>query len=179
MDEAAESRTIYLLRHAKSSWRDGSLSDFDRPLNKRGLRARDTMAQHMRNRGYRPDVIICSPARRATMTFEAIRPVVGDACAVDFDEGLYMGDPKALAHRIERVDDGARSVMLIGHNPGMHMLALALAEPSSTPAFNGLQFKFPTAALCVLRAQRRSWNALEAKSHQLVEFALPRELAAA
>lgn len=172
-------RTIYLLRHAKSSWGDASLSDFDRPLNKRGLKARETMARYMEGRGYRPDVVFCSAAKRAVMTLDAVRPILNSDTKVTVDEGLYLADPKALAHRMENLESSVTSVMLIGHNPGFHMLALALTEPSTSAEYNALQFKYPTAALCVLQTDQPHWRPMMEKSCRLVDYALPRELAAA
>lgn len=171
-------RTLYLLRHAKSSWRDSELSDFDRPLNKRGLRARVDIASYMDQMNYRPDVIICSTAKRAVMTLDAVRPLVPDSKIV-MDEGMYLADPQALAHRIEQVENDNRSILLLGHNPGLHMLALALSVPVSGPQFTALQAKYPTAALCVLQTHQQSWKPVTPNSYQLADFVLPRELAAA
>jgi phosphohistidine phosphatase len=169
-------RTLYLLRHAKSSWSDSALSDFDRPLNKRGKKAREHMARYIVQNGHIPDLIICSTARRAVMTLKALRPMVGSACRIVMDEGLYMADPKGLANRIENIDKDIASVMLIGHNPGFQMLALSLAEPSSRTEYDRLQFKFPTAALCILEIDQSTWGPLAPRSFQLSDFVLPREL---
>jgi phosphohistidine phosphatase len=171
-------KTLYLLRHAKSSWSEPEQADFDRPLNKRGRKARYAMAQYMENKGYAPEIIICSTAKRAEMTLDAIRPVAPKKCEIRMDDGLYMADPKALAHRIQQVDPGVASVMMIGHNPGLHMLALALAQPSGSEDYGGLQIKYPTAALCVLRASRESWQPVEPKSYELLDFTVPRSLVA-
>jgi phosphohistidine phosphatase len=179
MNNDAPLRTLYLLRHAKSSWQDKAMADFDRPLNKRGLQARIDIAQYMDRMGYRPDVILCSTAKRAAMTLEPVRQAAGGACKVTMDEGLYLADPKALAHRVAEIKPAHKSVMLIGHNSGMHMLALALAAPSATPAFTTLQLKFPTAALCVLQTTQSGWKPVAPNSYRLVDFVLPRELAAA
>ena len=100
-------------------------------------------------------------------------------CKIIMDDGLYLADPKALGHRISEVKNRLRSVMLIGHNPGLHMLALALAKPDSSPAFKALQSKYPTAALCVLRTVQKNWSPVTPNSYDLVDFVLPRELAAA
>ena len=179
MNSDAPLRTLYLLRHAKSSWQDKSMSDFDRPLNKRGLQARIDIAQYMERMNYRPEVIFSSTAKRAVMTLETVRHVAGKVCKVTMDEGLYLADPKALAHRVAEVKNRHASVMLIGHNPGMHMLALALTSPTSSPAFGTLQLKFPTAALCVLQTTQDAWKPVTPNSYRLVDFVLPRELAAA
>ena len=179
MNKDAPLRTLYLLRHAKSSWQDKSMSDFDRPLNKRGLQARVDMARYLERTDIKPDVILCSTAKRAVMTLDAVRASVGKDCKIIMDDGLYLGEPKALAHRVAEVKNKLRSVMLIGHNPGLHMLALALAKPDSTPAFKALQSKYPTAALCVLQTAQKNWKPVKPNSYDLLDFVLPRELAAA
>jgi phosphohistidine phosphatase len=169
-------KTLYLLRHAKSSWSDSALSDFDRPLNKRGKKAREHMASYMAQNGHIPDLIICSTAKRAMMTLDALRPVVGDACTTILDERLYLADPKVLVGFVENVDDAISSVMLIGHNPGLHMLALSLAEPSNSAEYSSLQFKYPTVALCILENVQNAWKPLLPRSFQLSGFVLPRDL---
>jgi phosphohistidine phosphatase len=179
MTSDASLRTLYLLRHAKSSWQDKALADFDRPLNKRGLQARTDIAEYMARMDYLPDVILCSTAKRAVMTLETVRQTASPACEIIMDEGLYLADPKALAHRVSEMQPKHRSMMMIGHNPGMHMLALALAAPSATPAFSMLQLKFPTAALCVLQSAQETWKPVVPNSYRLSDFVLPRELATA
>jgi len=179
MNATASTKTLYLLRHAKSSWSEPELADFDRPLNKRGRKARYAMAQYMDDKGYIPEIIICSTAKRAAMTLDAIRPVAGKTCEIRMDDGLYLADPKALAHRIEQIDPGINSVLMIGHNPGLHMLALALAQPATSEDYGGLQIKYPTAALCVLRARQEKWAPVEPKSYELLDFTVPRSLVAA
>jgi phosphohistidine phosphatase len=179
MTSDAPLRTLYLLRHAKSSWQDKALADFDRPLNKRGLQARVDIAQYMERMDYFPEVILCSTAKRAVMTLETVRQAAGSACEVIMDEGLYLADPKALAHRVSEMQPKYRSMMMIGHNPGMHMLALALTAPSEAQAFSMLQLKYPTAALCVLQSAQETWKPVVPNSYRLADFVLPRELAAA
>ena len=170
------SKTLYLLRHAKSSWPGGAKSDFDRPLNKRGLKACERMARHIAIMGYVPDLIFCSTAKRAMITLDALRPVVGDNCRIILDERLYLADPKVLVGFIESVDDAIGSVMVIGHNPGLHMLATSLAEPSDRAEYSRLLFTYPTAALCILENVDNAWKPLLPRSFQLSGFVLPRDL---
>ncbi len=176
MNVTENPRTLFLLRHAKSSWSDPDLSDFDRPLNKRGLKARNVMASYLQQNGYLPELIICSSAKRAKMTLEAVRPVVGAACEIVIDKGLYLADAKVLAHRVERIDPVVGSIMLIGHNPGLQMLALSLAAPANTDAYDKMQTKFPTAALCVLRCHQNNWAPMQPESYELLDFTVPRSL---
>src|SRR5262245_41814146 len=111
-------KRLYLLRHAKSSWKDVSLSDHDRPLAGRGRRASKAMARHLRDRGIEPDLVLCSTARRARETLDRIAPALGTT-AIEIEPGLYGASAHGLLERLHGVQDEIESVMLIGHNPGM------------------------------------------------------------
>ena len=178
MNSNAVPKKLFLLRHAKSSWSDAALSDFERTLNARGRNARIAMAKYIDQQGYRPEVIICSTAKRAQMTLDAIRPVVGEASRIELDEGLYLAEPKALVRRVAQLAPSVGSVMLIGHNPGLHMLALTLAIPSDAEAYHALHRKYPTAALCVLQGIQPGWNSMSPESYDLLDFTVPRSLGA-
>jgi phosphohistidine phosphatase len=109
-------KRLYLLRHAKSSWKDTSLPDHDRPLAGRGRRAAKAIARHMREQGIEPDLVLCSSARRARETLDRMEPAVGTP-AVRVEPDLYAASARALLERLRSVLDTVESVMLIGHNP--------------------------------------------------------------
>jgi phosphohistidine phosphatase len=98
-------KTIYLLRHAKSSWDDPELADIDRPLAKRGKKARKAIARHLLKKDMRPALILCSPAKRARSTLKSVRAALDADAAVQIDDGLYGGDAGALLRRIHELDD--------------------------------------------------------------------------
>jgi phosphohistidine phosphatase len=112
---------LYLLRHAKSSWDDPSLADFDRPLSPRGQRNAALLAAHLREEAITSELILCSPARRARATVEALGLV-----GATFQDELYGASAAELAALLARIPDSIRSAMLIGHNPGLEQLGHSL-----------------------------------------------------
>ena len=166
-------KRLYLLRHAKSSWKDTSLPDHDRPLNGRGRRAAKAMARHMREHGIEPELVLCSTARRARETLERIEPGL-DTRAVHLEPDLYAASAHALLERLRGVPDTVESVLLIGHNPGLQDLALELARPGS--AADELAAKYPTAALATLAFEASTWRELDRGTAELVELVRPRDL---
>ena len=163
-------RRLYLLRHAKSSWDERGLADHDRPLAARGRRAAKAIGRHLREQGIEPDLVLCSSAARTRETLERIGPLHGD---VRIESGLYGADAGTLLERLHEVPAATSSVMLIGHNPGIEQLALALARPG--PAVGELEVKFPTGALATLTFQD-SWDGLDRGTAELVDFVRPRDL---
>ena len=117
-------KTLYLVRHAKSSWKDESLCDAERPLNKRGKHDAPFMGKLLRQRSDLPDVIISSPAKRALNTSKLFAAELGYAKdnIVVMDE-LYMADVNDFLKIIQNVNDSANSIMLFSHNPGITYFA--------------------------------------------------------
>ena len=124
-------KTLYLVRHAKSSWKDASLDDFDRPLNKRGKHDAPFMAQKLANMGIKPDIILSSPAKRARKTAKAFSKTL-DAPLV-FDERLYEAGLRAFEETVLNAFQTYDSVMLVSHNPGLTMFN---DDISDRPIFN-------------------------------------------
>lgn len=168
-------KTLYLLRHFKSSWKDKTLEDFDRPLGKRGRRAAELMAAHVSRNGICPDQILCSPSRRTRETLERMLESFGGAVPTRLEQEIYMADAPTLLRRLHRLGDTA-SVMIVGHNPGLETLAEALVGSGETPTRTRLASKFPTGALAVLTADIEEWRQLEAGSARLDDFVCPRDL---
>jgi phosphohistidine phosphatase len=163
-------KRVYLLRHAKSSWKHRELADHDRPLAGRGKRAARAIAKHMRAHELEPELVLCSSARRARETLERIKPALGQA-PVRVEGELYGASARELLARLRRLPDAVGSVLVIGHNPAIHELALELAGPA--PELAG---KFPTAALATLAFDGSAWGELGPGAAELVELTRPREL---
>jgi phosphohistidine phosphatase len=166
-------KRLYLLRHAKSSWKDTSLPDHERPLAGRGRRAAKAIARHLREHGIEPDLVLCSSARRARETLKRIEPALGTA-AVRVEDDLYAASAQALLERLRSVPDTVESVMLIGHNPGLQDLALDLARRS--PTVGDFAAKYPTAALATLELSAPSWHELGHGTAELIALVRPRAL---
>ena len=146
-------KTLLLLRHAKSSWDDGSVPDHDRPLNNRGKKAAPRMGRLLHERGLRPDLILSSTAVRARKTAEAVAKACGYAKPPDLVERLYLATAGTLLEVAQTApDESVGRLMLVGHNPGMEDLVAILA---------GRLERFPTAALAVFDIAIESWRTLE------------------
>ena len=168
-------RTLYLLRHAKSSWSDEHLDDHDRPLAPRGEEAVARLRHYVEGEGVAPELVLCSSARRTVMTLEGLVPVLPDSTVIAVEDGLYGASSAGLLRRLHDVDDNVSSVMLIGHNPGLEMLAIALTGSGDGDLRRRLDEKFPTGALAVLGVTGR-WGDLAPSDATLQAFVVPREL---
>jgi phosphohistidine phosphatase len=152
---------VYLLRHAKSSWKEHGLADHDRPLAPRGRRAAKAIGRYLRKHHIEPELVLCSMVVRARETLKR----VGPGGEHRFERDLYAADAATLLARIQGVR--AASVMLIAHNPGIQDLAIGLARDAPE-----LEEKFPTGALATISFETTpAWHAGE-----LVDFVRPRDL---
>jgi phosphohistidine phosphatase len=174
-------RQLLILRHAKSSWDDAAMPDRDRPLNARGRRSVAIIRQAMQDLNLAPDMVLVSTARRTLETLEALEPW-SDAPLIEPMDTLYLADTAQLMATLNAVPETVRSVLLIGHNPGLHDLATSLAGPRAMAgggtAERRLAAGFPTAALAefVIAAP---WCELTQSGGRLVRFLTPRMLGAA
>ena len=166
---------LLLLRHAKSAWDDSSLADRDRPLSKRGRRAIAAIRDAMRELDLGPDVVLVSPARRTRETLEGLEPW-DSMPLIEPIERLYLASSKDLLAVLHEVNETVRSLMLIGHNPGMHELAIELVRSRpSTDATARLIASFPTAALAEFSIAV-PWARLDTGGGQLIRYLTPRDL---
>ncbi|HUC09907.1 MAG TPA: histidine phosphatase family protein [Stellaceae bacterium] len=163
---------LHLLRHAKSSWRD-DVEDHERQLNRRGREAAQLIGRRLPDIG-RIDLVLCSSAVRTRETLELIlaRTMPPPPCLIEDD--LYLADWDRLIERLARLDEDILSVLLVGHNPGLHQLAVALAEPHS-PMLARLANKFPTLARASFDIGTR-WSEIGGCRHRLVDYATPASL---
>lgn len=112
-------KTLYLLRHAKSSWDSPADTDFERPLNKRGKRTAPLMGQFLAERDLVPDAIVCSTAARAKRTAELIAENCGFEGEIQFTGELYPTSIGRCVNALQTVPDAADSAMIVAHNPGI------------------------------------------------------------
>lgn len=166
--------TVSLFRHAKSSWADPALEDFDRPLASRGLKAAPAMGAFMA-RKVRPDLVLCSPARRTRETLDLVAGLIGDPRTL-FPADLYLHSPETLLACIQAIEGPVRHVMVVGHNPGLHTLALALTRSRHSADAKALSAKFPTAGLAVITLPAESWRDIRAGTGRLILFMTPKRL---
>ena len=160
-------RTLWLLRHAKSSWDDPALPDHDRPLAPRGLKAGKRIRRWAADHEVRPDLVLCSTAARARETLALVQPALGSP-GVRFEVGLYHASAEFLLVRLRALDAHLDDVLLIGHNPGLHDLAHVLAPPGPDAV--------PTGALAELRLEIETWHDARPGCALLERLVLPRSL---
>jgi len=133
-------KTLYIARHAKSSWDDASLSDFERPLNKRGKRDAPFMANLLKEKGIKPDLILSSPAKRAKITAKHYHEALGGK--LDYDERIYEASLMSLIYLVQEAFENVDSLMIVGHNPGLTMLNDRVSDKSI--------YNIPTAAVVAI-----------------------------
>jgi phosphohistidine phosphatase len=169
--------TLALLRHAKSSWDDPSLGDFDRPLNTRGLKNAPEAGMALRELGLRPDLILCSSANRTRATLDLALPELrGPAPKIHYEEALYHASAGQLLDRLRLIGDGPSNVLLVGHNPGLHALAITLAGTGKSADLSLMQERYPTAAIAYLTFEAPRWRDIGPAKGRLEDFWTPRRL---
>jgi phosphohistidine phosphatase len=160
-------KTLYLLRHAKSSWDDPNLSDFDRPLNKRGQKAAPRIGAYLHQEKIKPDLVISSPAVRASQTTELVSAAAGFKTTVRFEPEIYEATPERLLKIVKGIDDAANSAMLVGHNPGFEELLTLLTGESQ---------RMPTAALACLEFKLDKWSDVTASAGKFKSLVKAKDL---
>jgi phosphohistidine phosphatase len=169
--------TLSLLRHAKSAWDDPDLDDHERGLAQRGVKAAGLIGRYLSTETLKPDLIVCSTAVRARATLALVLPeLASPAPEIRYDDALYLTSPVTLLDVLRRLGSGPRRVLLIGHNPGLHALALELAGGGNRKALAELATRFPTAALAVLTFAATSWKEIKPASGRLERLVSPRSL---
>jgi phosphohistidine phosphatase len=161
-------KTLLLLRHAKSSWKQAEMADHDRPLNKRGKRTAPLMGALLRDEGLIPDIILSSSAVRTHKT----ALLVAEACTytgeIKQTRQLYLADPQDYVDILRHVADKHTRVLVVGHNPGLEMLIEALTGEATS---------MPTAALVYIELSLRRWRDLDLNTEsKLVHVWLPKNL---
>jgi phosphohistidine phosphatase len=169
--------TLTLLRHAKSSWDDPSLKDFDRPLSKRGENAAPRVGAYMAAQGLAPELVLCSPAVRARQTLDLVLPHIAGGPTVVYEDSFYLAAPSVLLARVRGIEAKVRHVMIVGHDPGMQGLALELASAGEAETLQALAGKFPTGGLAVIRFKARDWSKVGPAKGRLELFVTPKMLA--
>jgi phosphohistidine phosphatase len=160
-------KTLTLVRHAKSSWNDTSLSDRDRPLNKRGKRDAPEMGQRITAAGIRPSLIVSSPAVRAWTTAKIIADQIGYPREfLQRDSALYLASVNGILDVIVAQDAGFNNVMLVGHNPGFTDFANYLVP--------GLTNNIPTAGVVCVELDTDDWSLYDKPDVNLVLYDFPK-----
>lgn len=160
-------KMLFLVRHAKSSWKDSSLPDFKRPLNKRGKRDAPFMGEKLKGQGILPDLLLSSPAERAKKTAKAIARKTGyPQNTIVFNKEIYEADVTGLLSLLRQQSNACTSVMLVGHNPELTMFSNLLC--------NGSIENIPTTGISCIRFAARTWAEVAAGSGTQSFFDYPK-----
>ena len=162
-------RELYILRHAKSSWDDLTLADFDRPLNSRGREDAPLMGRHLAKLEIKPDLILSSPAKRAKKTAKIVaKELAYEKKEIEFVEMIYEASVQSLLYLLAQLPKSAERVMLVGHNPGLTQLANALGDTMID--------NIPTAGVVGIALQLSKWEeSHRAKGHTIL-FDYPKKI---
>ena len=164
---------LLLLRHAKSSWAEPGTRDHDRPLNERGRLSARRIGAYLSDAGLVPDLVLCSSAARTCET--VARLGLPDSAAIEVTHDLYLAHPETVIDLVRAVDDTVGTLMVVGHNPTTHEVALDLAGAGDPGALARLGRKYPTGALAVL-AVPEPWRTVAPGTATLEQFVSPRDL---
>jgi phosphohistidine phosphatase len=168
--------TLSLFRHGKSSWNSPSVRDIDRPLSERGEAAVPRMGAYMVAHKIAPELVLCSPAVRARQTLDLLLPHLGSDPTVVYEDGFYLASSSVLLKRVRQIESKMHHVMIVGHDPGLHGLALAVSGEGHPEELQALSAKFPTAGLAVIVFKARDWSGVKEGAGRLTRFITPRRL---
>jgi phosphohistidine phosphatase len=165
---------LHLLRHAKSSWDDGA-DDHERPLNKRGRAAALLVGETLPQAIGALDLVLCSSALRTRETAELALARFKKTPRVLYEDGLYLASQTRLLRRLQQLDESAGSVLVIGHNPGLHELAVALAALDSSDCGELADGKFPTGVRVSFKIAT-AWSEIAGRRHPIIGYVTVKSL---
>ncbi|CAN5375612.1 histidine phosphatase family protein [soil metagenome] len=170
-------KRLTLLRHAKSDWDDPVKRDFDRPLNRRGERAASLIGNFAQKMNMEFAYLVASPAVRVVETLDMFFEGYGRRVETQWDRRIYLASSVTLTDVIRDMPADVENALLVGHNPGLEDLVLALvADDGTNPLREDVEVKFPTASLAVLELDVKRWEDVASGSARLLSFTRPRDL---
>jgi phosphohistidine phosphatase len=168
-------KRLALLRHAKSSWDDPNVDDFNRPLNERGWKAARRMGREMKRRYLRFDLVLASTAARVRETIDGVQENYDFAAPILFEPRMYGATEHELLSLLRALPETVHSPLLIGHNPGLERLIAGLTHHDDHGLRRRIAGKYPTAALAVVELPAQHWTDVTPGSGEIVELILPQE----
>ena len=167
---------LALLRHAKSSWDDPALDDFDRPLNERGRHAAPLMGRLLQASKFVPDIVLCSSARRTRETLDYVMPYLAKPPqTLEFVNELYLASADDILACVHGIAAPGTRMLIVGHNPGMQAFASQLAISGDAAKVARLRDKFPTGALAIYSFPQTTFSALDPKTGYLDAYMTPKD----
>ena len=168
-------RAIAIMRHAKSDWGEPGVLDFDRPLNERGRREAMRVGHELRDGNVRFDRLIASPAARVRETLAELEQGYGEPLETHFERRVYEAGVDSLLELVCTIPEQAHAPLLVGHNPGLHQLVMALASEDDELRAK-VSDNLPTGALALIDLPASRWNEVEPGTGLIAKLILPREL---
>lgn len=169
-------KRLTVLRHAKSSWDDPSLDDFNRPLNETGWKAARRMGRELKRRDVHFDLVLASTAARVRETIDGLEEKYDFKVRIQFQPSIYLATEGTLLSLIRALPRDISSPLLVGHNPGLERLLLALSSDDNKGFRVRIAHKFPTCALSAVELPAKAWDEVEPGSGRISDLILPKEL---
>ena len=160
-------KTLYIIRHAKSSWKNLELDDFERPLNKRGKKNAPFMADVLKAKNVKPELIISSPALRAKRTAQTIAKALNYFKEIVYLEQIYEASASTLERIVKNVGDEHNVAFLFGHNPGLNMLV---------EKYVAFEENIPTCGIVEIKFSCESWSQANKKNAEFISFEYPKKI---
>ncbi|HQU82993.1 MAG TPA: phosphohistidine phosphatase SixA [Pyrinomonadaceae bacterium] len=158
-------KKLYILRHAKSSWDNPILADFDRPLNERGTKTADFMGNFLLKQDFQPDLILTSPATRAQETANIVKKTAKFQAEIKLEENIYEASVQTLVKIVSELKENVQTVLLVGHNPGLEGLIKFLTGEIQS---------MPTAGLAIIDLKIEKWKEIAAECGTLQDLVRPK-----
>jgi phosphohistidine phosphatase len=172
-------RTLMLLRHAKAVVADGKIRDRDRPLASRGQKDAPKIGAYMGRHRLMPDRALVSPSKRTRESWALVAPALTGSVQTAFDERLYEASPQTLIEVIQETGTACPTLLVLGHNPALHRVAVGLIATGDLDAREQLQEGLPTSGLVAIEFPFDDWRKLHAQAGRLSLFVTPDLLKAA
>jgi len=170
-------RRLLLFRHAKAERAEPGRNDLARALTADGRDDAALIGAYMGRHGFRPDLVVVSPATRTRQTRDAAAAALRPAPAAVFNDRIYDATAQTLLNALKDTPDVTQTLLVIGHNPGLHELALMLVATGDIDTRERLGEKFPTAGLAILEFALDAWGKLHARAARLERFVSPKTIA--
>jgi phosphohistidine phosphatase len=169
-------KRLLILRHGKSDWSGSGVTDFDRPLARRGIKAAGRIGDFVRSQGLVPEFCLCSSAVRARQTWELVAERLRRPVAVEYRDDLYLADSEAMKSILHGTPPSCDALVVVGHEPGIGMLAGDLVGDGEVAATEASGGKYPTAGLAIMSFDIERWTELADGTGYLTHFIRPRRL---
>ena len=171
-----KSKTLYILRHAKAETGLATQDDHDRALTGRGILAAQEMGKYLVAQGIQPDLVLCSTALRAKMTWEEAQHAYTTVPPTEYSHQAYLASGNELLKLIAPLSELLGSLMIVGHNPGLHQLCLKLSRQGDDLLLDALTLKFPTCAFAAIALGEVTWDVVAKANGELKLFTTPKGL---